>query len=1023
MRTCLTPIFALMLSAVAACVAASVESSSVAIGIDAPLADASVCAGSDGVYYLTGTTALPGAGGQTDFHNNRGVRVWASKDLRAWEDKGFVWDLWKDPSNNAHGASGSAWQTELYPVPGLPPGERARGMMAPRLNFDGQRFWITFSMNGYAAGAMPAQGADVAGPYQDARLIAEAGAAPTDKSDASLFVDADGARYLVWGGGCVAKLKPPEALAKLIANETGVEGPVRYLPALIEGFPGDDGLPEHGAPYGVSLWRNGGRYHFVFSATTLRDGGLHEDAYVATAPALFGPYAKPRRLVADGGRVTIFNGPDGAPRVSYSTPSAQPRIAPFAPEAVPTPATSDAPKSGRGEIVTSVPRLPESQKPGDVPQLLEMIEPLFDHPLRDGAICRGPDGTWYLTGTEATRAADGTMDWSNNSGVHLWSSKDRKNWNDLGYVWDIDRDAPASPRSAWQRGAHLDVTCGAAPRIGRAVTAPEIHYLKGTFWIAYSMNGSGIGLLKSRTGKAEGPYEDLGRLVASGRDPSLFEDADGSVHLVWGQGFCARMKDDMTGLAAAPVKTLFTGVNWFPRYLRRPENMGLWGSHLVKTGDWYVWTFTTRTGRLGINSIDTMASWSKSLDGPWAEPCLMLANGGQSTLVSDGEGGWLATVSGEDEYSQWPYRAAITPVVTNGGARGKGLTLQPLGAKASTTDFAAVNSLKATALDLWVGHPDLIPCTIRDVCLIRDTDGAYYCTGSFWGVEQYKRDVIMFRSMDLLHWSPLPPVYSYFKLKDDGLIDDAKAFDELVQADREGKNWRMRIQIGEQKIWPLGGAYYMNAQAFCQPGGHFLLKSTTGKIAGPYKGVSRIVGVADLMQDDDGAILFNMGGTLRRFGSVAEFERATQEDFRKNVIAIQNPGLQNICFSEDCEAGIMRIEGKYVNWSTDWTGSYDINYQFADDWRGPWKGRARLLPYGGNGRFFQNEKGTWFYAYFPNSNDYASRDQNRCRLNIYPLWIGMENDEFIIEPVALRANRAALEKMGALWQSPQGKAK
>mgnify|MGYP000011746335 CR=1 FL=1 len=97
----------------------------------------------------------------------------------------------------------------------------------------------------------------------------------------------------------------------------------------------------------------------------------------------------------------------------------------------------------------------------------------------------------------------------------------------------------------------------------------------------------------------------------------------------------------MTAIAG-PVKTLFTNVKWYPRYLRRPENMGLWGSHLVKSGEWYIWTFTTRTGRLGINSIDTMASWSRSLDGPWGEPCLMLANGGQSTLVPDGEGGTAA---------------------------------------------------------------------------------------------------------------------------------------------------------------------------------------------------------------------------------------------------------------------------------------------------------------------------------------------------------------------------------------------
>jgi beta-xylosidase len=969
-----------------------------------PVRDAAVCRAPDGAYYLTGTTALR-RGERLDFDNNRGARVWKSADLQTWEDLGFVWDLWKDPSSNAHDHRGSAWQTELYPVPGLPPGARARGMAAPRLAHDGARFWLTFSMNGYAAGAMPGT-ADVKGPYVDTRLLAEAGAAPTDKSDASLFVDADGTRYLVWGGGGIAKLKSPDELAKVEMNQVGIEGPVRWLPAMIEGFPGDDGLPEHGAPYGVSVFLDSGRYHFLFSATTLRDGAVHEDAFVSTASALFGPYSRPQALALDAGRCTVFPGPDGALRVAYSTPDAAPTIAPFAPT---KPAVAPGPKAARAQTATAVPPRPVRERPKDVPQLLDTIEPLFDHPLRDAALCRGPDGTWYLTGTEATRAADGTLDFSNNPGIRLWSSSDRKNWKDLGYVWTFADGEPA----------HLDLTCGAEPRIGRAVTAPELHGIKGAFWLVFSANGQEIRLLKSTTGKAEGPYADAG-LRVRGRDPSLFEDSDGATHLVWGQGFSAKLTDDLSGLDG-PVKTLFTNVAWYPRYLRRAENMGLWGSRIVKSGDWYVWTFTTRTGRCGINAIDTMASWSKSLDGPWGEPCLMLANGGQSTLVSDGEGGWLATVSGEDEYSQCPFQAAITPVVS-GGAKGKPLALQAFNAKSTTTSFQAVNSLQATALDLWIGHPDLIPCTLRDVCLMRDKDGAYYCTGSFWGVDEYRRDVVMFRSEDLRHWKPLPPVYSYAKLKDDGLIAEADlaAFRDLIAGDAEGKNWRKRIQVGEQKVWVLDGQYYMNAQMFCSPGGHLLLKSASGTIAGPYAPLHWIVGVADLMQDDDGSVWFNGSGSQnRRFASAAEFLSTDQQGFQRvSPIPIESeePWRRNLCFSEDCEAGIMKIGGKYVTWSTDWTGCYDAIYRYADRPAGPYRGDMRILPYGGNGRFFQTTDGAWFYAYFPNSNDYATRAQNFCRMNLYPLFVGEEGGELIVEPKALRENRARLETMGARWQ-------
>lgn len=136
-------------------------------------------------------------------------------------------------------------------------------------------------------------------------------------------------------------------------------------------------------------------------------------------------------------------------------------------------------------------------------------------------------------------------------------------------------------------------------------------------------------------------------------------------------------------------------------------------------------------------------------------------------------------------------------------------------------------------------------------------------------------------------------------------------------------------------------------------------------------------------------------------------------------MTIENSDRPNVCFSEDCEAGIMKIAGKYVNWSTDWTGCYDAIYHYADDWRGPWKGEMRILPYGGNGKFFQDEEGEWWYGYFPNTNDYATRAQNFVRMNMYPLYVGFENSELIIEPKALRRNRVRLERMGALWQSPR----
>lgn len=983
--------------------------------LGAPLRDPSVLRTPEGDYLLTGTTAWNGdqPDQEPDFHNNRGVRVWSSTDLTTWTDLGYVWDLWTDP-DNGHGD----WQAELYPVPGLEPGIRARGFLAPKIAHDGQRYWITYSMNGYGAAAMPGQ-SSLSGGFTDVQMLAEAGGAETDRSDASLFVDDDGTRYLVWGGGMIAPLKDVASLEGLGNNEVGFSSTPVYLPSSISGFFTDATLPQHGLPYGVSVIREPSGYAFIYSATTLRNGSPSEDAYITRSPNLFGPYSRPEQLATGSGRVTVFTGPGDAPWIAYTPPSDPNAYPVLEPLPASTPAVADAAPAApaRGTIVTYVPCRPPSEKPSSIPQLLDMIEPVMDHPLRDAALCQGPDGTWYLTGTEASRAANGTLDWANNRGVRIWSSTDRQEWTDLGYVWEFDVDG-----QPWQTAASLDLTIGAKARVGRAITAPEIHFLKGSFWITYSINGSGSGLLKSTSGDIEGPYQDQGLITRIGRDPSLFEDADGTVYWVLGPGLIAAMNASMDGLVETP-RPLFTDVNWYPRYLRRLENMGIWGSYLTKSGSDYLWIFTTRSGRSGRNTIDTMASWAPSLNGPWGEPCLMLANGGQSTLVPDGGSGWLATVSGEDEYANCPFKAAITPVVSNGNL-GQALRLNDFNANSLSTFWYAVNSYKATALDLWKGHPDFIPFTLRDVAILRDIDGMFYCTGSFWAEDSLRRDVVFFRSSDLINWEQRPPVYSYFQLDDDGMIspEEQAQFDELILKDAQGDDWRYRIQIGEQKIWRFDADYYMAAQMFSFPNRVLLLKSSTGTIDGPFGPLQWIVAGADFMQDTDGTIISNGSGLRNRYlsGTTQLENTATSGYFSLPATDLQQeePWLTNVCFSEDSEAGIEIISGKYVVWSTDWTGSYDVNYRYADQRDGTYRGSMRILPYGGNGKFFQDLDGTWFYAYFNNSNEYASRTQNSVRMNMYPLFVGFDDTgELIIEPRAVRQSRAELERMGAIWQS------
>jgi beta-xylosidase len=160
--------------------------------------------------------------------------------------------------------------------------------------------------------------------------------------------------------------------------------------------------------------------------------------------------------------------------------------------------------------------------------------------LRAPQISRARDGTSYLTGTTSVNSLDPRYtDFQNNDGVRLWKSTDLKIWEPVGLVWDLSRTGGRDARkSGWQ--AHLRSVPGRPGKAwSRGVTAPELHFVKGAWWIVFALNDQDIGLLKSKSGKPIGPYEEIGRLSNRflGGDGSLFEDADGKVYLVWGGGF------------------------------------------------------------------------------------------------------------------------------------------------------------------------------------------------------------------------------------------------------------------------------------------------------------------------------------------------------------------------------------------------------------------------------------------------------------------------------------------------------
>ena len=271
---------------------------------------------------------------------------------------------------------------------------------------------------------------------------------------------------------------------------------------------------------------------------------------------------------------------------------------------------------------------------------LPPIEPLFDYPMRDTAMCLAEDGYYYLTGTTGHPKW-----WNTNDGIRVWRSVDLKEWEPLGLVWSFEKD------TTWQTALGTQ----------RGIWAPEIHYINGTFWIPYCMNylkekvGWGdTGLLKSISGKPEGPYEDVKKdgPLTTRIDASLFQDDDGKVYFVWQNGLIARMNEDMTGLAEEPR-------------LLKPANhgqVGFEGAFIAKVNGRYHLLCAEANGKGKEHTYDLMVASSDNLYGPYGDRYLAIPHAGHSTLFKDKEGQWWATYFGSVESAPVVERPAIVRV-------------------------------------------------------------------------------------------------------------------------------------------------------------------------------------------------------------------------------------------------------------------------------------------------------------------------------------------------------------------------
>ncbi len=293
--------------------------------------------------------------------------------------------------------------------------------------------------------------------------------------------------------------------------------------------------------------------------------------------------------------------------------------------------------------------------------LIPNIKLVWDIHMRDAVIIVGGDGNYYLTGST------GDNIWKFNDGVELYRSKDLQHWDYLGLVWSIEKDG------GWEklwRNHHNRPT--------RAIWAPELHYIHKNYYIVISMPPGGISILKSTTGKPEGPYVHatnpdkpllggIGPIPASFLiDPTLFEDEDGKVYFTQGPAnFIVRMKDDLSDFAETPHPIQILQPDTLSNHHIKNcqsnyqnKDLGFEGATLFKrNGIYYLGSTDKYEDRYSM-----MIATSTNIYGPYtgryeAVPC----NGGTNFFKAK-KGDWFTCFFGDDQQAPWREKPGIIKI-------------------------------------------------------------------------------------------------------------------------------------------------------------------------------------------------------------------------------------------------------------------------------------------------------------------------------------------------------------------------
>ena len=216
-------------------------------------------------------------------------------------------------------------------------------------------------------------------------------------------------------------------------------------------------------------------------------------------------------------------------------------------------------------------------------------------------------------------------------GAPIMKSKDLKNWETVGYIFDKLTDSPKYDLSPTEGTVY-----------GRGQWATSLKYHKGKFYALLAPNEAGsMGDTYIFTAdKAEGPWKQVSRMRHF-HDCSLFFDDDDRVYVIYGTGEMMELKKDLSDVIEGTHRHIFQ---------READETGLLeGSRMIKHNGKYYLLMISHVYAPGRHRREVCYR-ADNIQGPYEKRTILQSEFGgfsyeaQGTIVDTQDGDWYGVI-------------------------------------------------------------------------------------------------------------------------------------------------------------------------------------------------------------------------------------------------------------------------------------------------------------------------------------------------------------------------------------------